>query len=96
VRLTVNGECRTLDDGARVADVVLVVMAQATHPVAARATHPVAAGAPQPVAARARGAAQTWGVAVAVNGDVVPRSAWPDLPLRDGDTIEVLTAVPGG
>jgi sulfur carrier protein len=80
VRLTVNGECRTLDDGARVADVVLAVMARATQPVAVRAT----------------GAAQTRGVAVAVNGDVVPRSAWPDLPLRDGDTIEVLTAVPGG
>ncbi|MDT5036577.1 MAG: sulfur carrier protein [Micromonosporaceae bacterium] len=80
MRLTVNGECRTLDDGARVADVVLAVMSQAAQPVAVRAT----------------GAAQTRGVAVAVNGDVVPRSAWPDLPLRDGDTIEVLTAVPGG
>jgi sulfur carrier protein len=104
VRLTVNGECRTLDDGARVADVVLAVMAQAaqpvavraTQPVAVRATQPVAVRATQPVAVRATGAAQTRGVAVAVNGDVVPRSAWPDLPLRDGDTIEVLTAVPGG
>jgi sulfur carrier protein len=66
VRLIVNGEIRTVDDRARVADVVSAVTARAS------------------------------GIAVAVNGDVVPRSAWPDLPLRDGDTVEVLTAVQGG
>lgn len=36
------------------------------------------------------------GVAVAVNGEVVPRSAWPGALLRDGDTVEVLTAAQGG
>jgi sulfur carrier protein len=36
------------------------------------------------------------GVAVAVNGDVVPRSAWDATLLRDGDAVEVLTAVQGG
>ncbi len=36
------------------------------------------------------------GVAVAVNGDVVPRSAWDLTALRDGDAVEVLTAVQGG
>jgi sulfur carrier protein len=36
------------------------------------------------------------GVAVAVNGEVVPRSAWPGAPLRDGDRVEVLTAAQGG
>jgi sulfur carrier protein len=36
------------------------------------------------------------GVAVAVNGEVVPRSAWPDRRLRDGDRVEVLTAAQGG
>lgn len=35
-------------------------------------------------------------VAVAVNADVVPRSAWADTPLRDGDAVEVLVAVAGG
>ncbi|THV42856.1 sulfur carrier protein ThiS [Glycomyces buryatensis] len=35
------------------------------------------------------------GIAVAVNGEVVPRSEW-DLPLADGDTVEVLTATQGG
>ena len=36
------------------------------------------------------------GVAVAVNGEVVPRSSWPAARLRDGDRIEVLTAAQGG
>ncbi len=36
------------------------------------------------------------GVAVAVNGTVVPRSAWPTAPLTDGDVVEVLTAAQGG
>lgn len=36
------------------------------------------------------------GVAVAVNGDVVPRGAWSTTQLRDGDRVEVLTAVQGG
>jgi sulfur carrier protein len=33
------------------------------------------------------------GVAVAVNGTVVPRSTWSEV---DGDRIEVLTAAQGG
>ncbi len=40
--------------------------------------------------------AATRGVAVAVNGTVVPRSAWDDAPLADGDSVEVLTAAQGG
>ena len=36
------------------------------------------------------------GVAVAVNGTVVPRSAWAVVPLADGDAVEVLTAAQGG
>ena len=36
------------------------------------------------------------GVAVAVNGTVVPRSTWADVPLTEGDTVEVLTAAQGG
>jgi sulfur carrier protein len=36
------------------------------------------------------------GVAAAVNGDVVPRRAWAATPLRDGDQVEVVTAVQGG
>ena len=36
------------------------------------------------------------GVAVAVNGTVVPRSTWATVPLADGDAVEVLTAAQGG
>jgi sulfur carrier protein len=36
------------------------------------------------------------GVAAAVNGDVVPRGAWAATSLRDGDQVEVVTAVQGG
>lgn len=36
------------------------------------------------------------GVAVAVNGEVVPRAAWARTRLRAGDRVEVLTATQGG
>ena len=36
------------------------------------------------------------GVAAAVNGDVVPRNSWTVTFLRDGDQVEVVTAVQGG
>jgi sulfur carrier protein len=39
---------------------------------------------------------QARGVAVAVNGEVVPRTAWAQTPLRAGDRVEVLTATQGG
>ncbi|MDX6312318.1 MAG: sulfur carrier protein, partial [Streptomyces sp.] len=36
------------------------------------------------------------GVAAALNETVVPRGQWPATALRDGDRVEVLTAVQGG
>ncbi len=36
------------------------------------------------------------GVAAAIGDDVVPRGEWDSRPLRDGDQIEILTAVQGG
>jgi sulfur carrier protein len=36
------------------------------------------------------------GVAAAVNGEVVPRRSWDGTRLRDGDRVEVVTAVQGG
>ncbi|MBN9097043.1 MULTISPECIES: sulfur carrier protein ThiS [unclassified Pseudonocardia] len=36
------------------------------------------------------------GVAVAVDGEVVPRATWADTALSDGARVEVLTAVQGG
>ncbi len=36
------------------------------------------------------------GVAVAVDGEVVPRGAWASTELEDGQLVEVLQAVQGG
>ncbi len=36
------------------------------------------------------------GIAVAVEGEVVPRAEWGDHPLAEGDAVEVVHAVQGG
>ena len=36
------------------------------------------------------------GIAVALNGAVVPRSAWGDTPIRPGDSVEIVRARQGG
>ena len=35
-------------------------------------------------------------VAVALNGEVVPRDRWPEATFADGDAVEVVRAVGGG
>jgi sulfur carrier protein len=42
------------------------------------------------------GRAEPTGVAVAVNGRVVPRSSWGQAVLGDGDAVEIVHAVQGG
>jgi len=42
------------------------------------------------------GAPEGRGVAVAVGGEVVPRSQWPSTELQAGASIEVVVAVQGG
>ena len=39
---------------------------------------------------------ETRGVAVAIDGEVVPRSTWAITRIRDGATVEILTAAAGG
>ncbi len=36
------------------------------------------------------------GIAVALNGSVVPRSAWRETALKPGDNIEIVRAMQGG
>ena len=36
------------------------------------------------------------GIAVALNGAVIPRAAWRDTPLKPGDAIEIVRARQGG
>jgi sulfur carrier protein len=46
---------------------------------------------------RAQGiAAEARGIAVAVNGAVVPRRAWDSTAVRPGDRVEVVKMVSGG
>ena len=48
------------------------------------------------VVARAGGDPGGRGVAVAVDGEVVPRGSWATTPVAPGARVEVLTAVQGG
>lgn len=41
-------------------------------------------------------AGQARGIAVAVDGEVVPRGEWPRRALRDGARVEILRAIGGG
>jgi sulfur carrier protein len=36
------------------------------------------------------------GIAVALNGSVVPRSAWDETALSPGDSVEIVRAMQGG
>jgi sulfur carrier protein len=36
------------------------------------------------------------GIAIARNGEVVPKSRWPEEPVGEGDRFEVLSAIGGG
>jgi len=47
-------------------------------------------------AVTASGADQARGVAVALDGEVVPRAEWADRRLSDGQEVEVVRAVQGG
>jgi len=40
--------------------------------------------------------AEARGIAIAVNGSVVPRAAWHDTVLRPGDAVEIVRARQGG
>jgi sulfur carrier protein len=55
------------------------------------------AGASVADAVAATGAApEQRGIAVAVDGEVVPRSEWEATAIREGQDVEVLQAVQGG
>jgi thiazole synthase len=59
--------------------------------------HELPDGAMLDVAVRATGAGEgARGVAVALDGEVVPRSEWERTTLREGQAVEVLAAIQGG
>jgi sulfur carrier protein len=60
-------------------------------------SHELPPGATVEAAVRAAGAPEDGrGVAVALDGEVVPRGAWSGTELAEGQQIEVLHAVQGG
>ncbi|HET8567168.1 MAG TPA: sulfur carrier protein ThiS [Solirubrobacterales bacterium] len=59
--------------------------------------HELPAGSTLDAAVRSTGAdADGRGVAVALEGEVVPRGEWERTPLREGQAVEVLAAIQGG
>ena len=58
--------------------------------------HALPEGATVEAAVAASGAPSQRGVAVAVDGEVVPRGSWTTTELREGQKVEVLHAVQGG
>jgi sulfur carrier protein len=50
----------------------------------------------QSVVASLPNAPEGRGVAVAVEGEVVPRAQWSEIALREGANVEVVVAVQGG
>jgi len=57
---------------------------------------PLAAGAVLADLLRELGLAERKGVAIAINDEVVPRSAWTARALADGERILVIQATQGG
>lgn len=60
-------------------------------------SQPCPAGLTVAALAQAHGiAADTRGVAVALNGAVVPRGRWGETPLAAGDAVDIVRAFQGG
>jgi len=60
-------------------------------------SHELPEGASLDAAVRASGAGEgARGVAVALDGEVIPRGEWEATPLREGQAVEVLAAIQGG
>jgi sulfur carrier protein len=57
---------------------------------------PLAAATIEALLAEKAGDTMQRGIAVALNGAVVPRAAWRDTVLRDGDSVEIVRARQGG
>ncbi|HUC06979.1 MAG TPA: sulfur carrier protein ThiS, partial [Solirubrobacterales bacterium] len=58
--------------------------------------HELSADATLADAVRAAGAADTRGVAVALDGEVAPRGEWAQRSLTEGSKVEILAAIQGG
>lgn len=85
MEITVNGLVQDVPDGTTCRGLV----AQLTGAAPAAAT-------PGSADTRDPGPGEAAGIAVAVDGAVVPRSGWAATQLRPGQRVDVVTAVQGG
>ena len=83
MEITLNGLAQDVPDGLTCRELV------------AQLTEPAPAAAP-PGAPDARGSGPGAGLALAVDGAIVPRSTWAATQLRPGQRVDVVTAVQGG
>jgi sulfur carrier protein len=60
------------------------------------AAEPLAAGTLAALLAEKAVDTEQKGIAVALNGAVVPREAWPETALKPGDNVEIVRARQGG
>jgi sulfur carrier protein len=59
-------------------------------------SEPLAAATLDALLLEKAGDTQQRGIAVALNGSVVPRAAWRDTALKPGDSVEIVRARQGG
>ena len=102
MNVVVNGARSEVPAGATVAEVVMAETRRGAASAGPQNQGGAASAGPQnqggaasagPGDAHGRGAA---GLAVALNGEVVARSAWPHTVLSENDRVEVLAARGGG
>ncbi len=89
VKIVVNGESVEMPGGLTVAELVEAHI-ETVRGARGQAESEDVSHTPLPALSRGRG------LAVAVNAEVVPRSAWSQYVLREGDKVEILGASQGG
>ena len=92
MNVVVNGARSEVPAGATVAEVVMAEARRGAASAGPQNQGGAASAGPGDAHGR-RGAA---GLAVALNGEVVARSAWPHTVLSENDRVEVLAARGGG
>ena len=92
MNVVVNGARSEVPAGATVAEVVMAETRRGAASAGPQNQGGAASAGPGDAHGR-RGAA---GLAVALNGEVVARSAWPHTVLSENDRVEVLAARGGG
>lgn len=93
MRIELNGQQIELADGASVTDAVEAAGVSEARMPSGDEARAVAADWKEAAGARRAGRR---GVAVAVDGEVVPRGEWDGTSIQEGQVVEVVHAIQGG